>query len=117
MRVENVKGAVWTVDEIEFYKRRPQKMSGFVVVTFRFSLSLIFYLFFPFPGIFLCISIYFFLSVSVVYFSSYTFWCCVPRLFFTVLPTKCVRTQKSVEMSNLTSPDKVLYVHAKMVRQ
>ncbi|XP_013395195.1 Golgi-specific brefeldin A-resistance guanine nucleotide exchange factor 1 isoform X4 [Lingula anatina] len=28
MRVENVKGAVWTVDEIEFYKRRPQKMSG-----------------------------------------------------------------------------------------
>ncbi|XP_050412701.1 forkhead box protein P1 isoform X2 [Patella vulgata] len=28
MRVENVKGAVWTVDEIEFYRRRPQKMSG-----------------------------------------------------------------------------------------
>lgn len=28
MRVENVKGAVWTVDEVEFYKRRPQKMSG-----------------------------------------------------------------------------------------
>lgn len=28
MRVENVKGAVWTVDEIEFYKRRPQKLSG-----------------------------------------------------------------------------------------
>lgn len=28
MRVENVKGAVWTVDEIEFYKRRPQKISG-----------------------------------------------------------------------------------------
>ncbi|XP_070193273.1 uncharacterized protein [Littorina saxatilis] len=27
-RVENVKGAVWTVDEIEFYKRRPQKLSG-----------------------------------------------------------------------------------------
>ncbi|CAL1541876.1 unnamed protein product [Lymnaea stagnalis] len=26
MRVENVKGAVWTVDEIEFYKRRPQKL-------------------------------------------------------------------------------------------
>uniref|UniRef100_A0A1A9WYE8 Fork-head domain-containing protein n=1 Tax=Glossina brevipalpis TaxID=37001 RepID=A0A1A9WYE8_9MUSC len=25
MRVENVKGAVWTVDEIEFYKRRPQR--------------------------------------------------------------------------------------------
>uniref|UniRef100_A0A1B0C0L6 Fork-head domain-containing protein n=1 Tax=Glossina palpalis gambiensis TaxID=67801 RepID=A0A1B0C0L6_9MUSC len=24
-RVENVKGAVWTVDEIEFYKRRPQR--------------------------------------------------------------------------------------------
>ncbi|KAK3800697.1 hypothetical protein RRG08_003103 [Elysia crispata] len=28
MRVENVKGAVWTVDELEFYKRRPQKLSG-----------------------------------------------------------------------------------------
>ncbi|XP_067132789.1 forkhead box protein P1-like isoform X2 [Centruroides vittatus] len=26
MRVENVKGAVWTVDEIEFYKRRPQRI-------------------------------------------------------------------------------------------
>ncbi|CAL4100443.1 unnamed protein product [Meganyctiphanes norvegica] len=25
MRVENVKGAVWTVDEMEFYKRRPQR--------------------------------------------------------------------------------------------
>ena len=34
MRVENVKGAVWTVDEMEFYKRRPQKVttggSGYV---------------------------------------------------------------------------------------
>ncbi|XP_048873514.1 forkhead box protein P1-B-like isoform X2 [Brienomyrus brachyistius] len=28
VRVENVKGAVWTVDEMEFQKRRPQKMSG-----------------------------------------------------------------------------------------
>lgn len=28
MRVENVKGAVWTVDEIEFYKRRPQRCSA-----------------------------------------------------------------------------------------
>ncbi|XP_069142739.1 forkhead box protein P1-like isoform X3 [Argopecten irradians] len=28
MRVENVKGAVWTVDEVEFYKRRPQKLGG-----------------------------------------------------------------------------------------
>ncbi|XP_078596005.1 forkhead box protein P1-like isoform X36 [Branchiostoma floridae x Branchiostoma japonicum] len=28
VRVENVKGAVWTVDEIEFQKRRQQKMSG-----------------------------------------------------------------------------------------
>ncbi|XP_053376718.1 forkhead box protein P1-like [Mercenaria mercenaria] len=28
MRVENVKGAVWTVDEVEFYKRRPQKLTG-----------------------------------------------------------------------------------------
>lgn len=26
MRVENVKGAVWTVDEMEFYKRRPQRL-------------------------------------------------------------------------------------------
>lgn len=26
MRVENVKGAVWTVDELEFYKRRPQRL-------------------------------------------------------------------------------------------
>ena len=32
MRVENVKGAVWTVDEVEFYKRRPQRAStGYVV--------------------------------------------------------------------------------------
>jgi hypothetical protein len=31
MRVENVKGAVWTVDEVEFYKRRPQRCStGYV---------------------------------------------------------------------------------------
>ncbi|KAH3893222.1 hypothetical protein DPMN_017365 [Dreissena polymorpha] len=30
MRVENVKGAVWTVDEAEFYKRRPQKLTGAV---------------------------------------------------------------------------------------
>ena len=28
VRVENVKGAVWTVDEMEFQKRRPQKLSG-----------------------------------------------------------------------------------------
>ncbi|XP_073425815.1 forkhead box protein P1 isoform X9 [Dendrobates tinctorius] len=28
VRVENVKGAVWTVDELEFQKRRPQKISG-----------------------------------------------------------------------------------------
>ncbi|CAG0913167.1 unnamed protein product [Notodromas monacha] len=27
MRVENVKGAVWTVDEVEFCKRRPQRCS------------------------------------------------------------------------------------------
>ncbi|XP_054721871.1 forkhead box protein P1-like isoform X2 [Uloborus diversus] len=26
MRVENIKGAVWTVDELEFYKRRPQRL-------------------------------------------------------------------------------------------
>ena len=34
MRVENVKGAVWTVDEIEFYKRRPQKLTGLVFLNF-----------------------------------------------------------------------------------
>lgn len=28
MRVENVKGAVWTVDEVEFYKRRPQRCTS-----------------------------------------------------------------------------------------
>ncbi|XP_016088646.1 forkhead box protein P1-B-like isoform X4 [Sinocyclocheilus grahami] len=28
VRVENVKGAVWTVDELEFHKRRPQKITG-----------------------------------------------------------------------------------------
>jgi len=28
VRVENVKGAVWTVDEVEYQKRRPQKLSG-----------------------------------------------------------------------------------------
>ncbi|KAI7793928.1 forkhead box protein P1a isoform X2 [Triplophysa rosa] len=28
VRVENVKGAVWTVDEMEFQKRRPQKITG-----------------------------------------------------------------------------------------
>lgn len=27
-RVENVKGAVWTVDEVEFLKRRPQRAAG-----------------------------------------------------------------------------------------
>ncbi len=31
MRVENVKGAVWTVDELEFYKRRPPKIGGYVL--------------------------------------------------------------------------------------
>ncbi|KAF7667436.1 hypothetical protein LDENG_00060220 [Lucifuga dentata] len=28
VRLENVKGAVWTVDEIEFHRRRPQKATG-----------------------------------------------------------------------------------------
>ncbi|XP_018795509.1 PREDICTED: uncharacterized protein LOC108972984 isoform X3 [Bactrocera latifrons] len=32
MRVENVKGAVWTVDEIEFYKRRPQRTTAAAAV-------------------------------------------------------------------------------------
>lgn len=30
VRVENVKGAVWTVDEREYQKRRPPKMTGYV---------------------------------------------------------------------------------------
>ncbi|CAD7001101.1 unnamed protein product [Ceratitis capitata] len=33
MRVENVKGAVWTVDEIEFYKRRPQRTTATAAAT------------------------------------------------------------------------------------
>lgn len=33
MRVENVKGAVWTVDEIEFCKRRPQRCSASLSTT------------------------------------------------------------------------------------
>lgn len=28
VRLENVKGAVWTVDEIEFHRRRPQKAAA-----------------------------------------------------------------------------------------
>lgn len=28
MRVENVKGAVWTVDEVEYHRRRPQRGTG-----------------------------------------------------------------------------------------
>ena len=46
MRVENVKGAVWTVDEVEFHKRRPQRStSGYEhnnnkLVSLSLSLSL-----------------------------------------------------------------------------
>ena len=43
MRVENVKGAVWTVDEVEFHKRRPQRStSGYdhIMILFTISLSL-----------------------------------------------------------------------------
>lgn len=29
VRVENVKGAVWTVDEVEYQKRRSQKITGY----------------------------------------------------------------------------------------
>lgn len=39
MRVENVKGAVWTVDEIEFYKRRPQRCSAAAVAAAAASTS------------------------------------------------------------------------------
>uniref|UniRef100_A0A3P9DL31 Forkhead box protein P1-B n=1 Tax=Maylandia zebra TaxID=106582 RepID=A0A3P9DL31_9CICH len=35
VRLENVKGAVWTVDEIEFHRRRPQKAAGNGYVHFR----------------------------------------------------------------------------------
>lgn len=33
VRVENVKGAVWTVDEHEYQKRRPPKMTGWVLLS------------------------------------------------------------------------------------
>ena len=32
--VENVKGAVWTVDEVEYQKRRSQKITGYVCDSF-----------------------------------------------------------------------------------
>ena len=35
VRVENVKGAVWTVDEHEYQKRRPPKMTGWVLLARR----------------------------------------------------------------------------------
>lgn len=35
VRVENVKGAVWTVDEHEYQKRRPPKMTGWVLLSRR----------------------------------------------------------------------------------
>ncbi|CAL8367408.1 unnamed protein product [Lota lota] len=38
VRLENVKGAVWTVDEIEFHRRRPQKTTGSGGVPKRLSL-------------------------------------------------------------------------------
>ncbi|OWK02862.1 FOXP1 [Cervus elaphus hippelaphus] len=48
VRVENVKGAVWTVDEVEFQKRRPQKISGYVHHTIRLCLlHFIFFLLSP----------------------------------------------------------------------
>lgn len=40
MRVENVKGAVWTVDELEFHKRRPQKSLKYVSLPVSVSISL-----------------------------------------------------------------------------
>ncbi|XP_051777504.1 forkhead box protein P1-B [Erpetoichthys calabaricus] len=42
VRVENVKGAVWTVDELEFQKRRPQKISGNPALVKNFQNSLAF---------------------------------------------------------------------------
>ncbi|XP_026109043.1 forkhead box protein P1-B-like isoform X2 [Carassius auratus] len=40
IRVENVKGAVWTVDELEFQKRRPQKITGYLQISLcRFNSS------------------------------------------------------------------------------
>ena len=38
-RVENVKGAVWTVDEMEFHKRRPQKSLKYVSINHRSTLQ------------------------------------------------------------------------------
>ena len=37
MRVENVKGAVWTVDELEFHKRRPQRSTTAAAAAIVFS--------------------------------------------------------------------------------
>uniref|UniRef100_A0A8C8DAR8 Forkhead box P4 n=1 Tax=Oryzias sinensis TaxID=183150 RepID=A0A8C8DAR8_9TELE len=37
VRVENVKGAVWTVDEVEYQKRRPPKMTGHNLRTYPSS--------------------------------------------------------------------------------
>lgn len=37
VRVENVKGAVWTVDEVEYQKRRSQKITGYVTTVTTLS--------------------------------------------------------------------------------
>nr|CAB3246948.1 FoxP [Phallusia mammillata] len=39
VRVENVKGAVWTVDESEYQKRRPQKFSGSPAIRGRMDVN------------------------------------------------------------------------------
>lgn len=40
VRVENVKGAVWTVDEMEYQKRRSQKITGYETRHLCFNLHL-----------------------------------------------------------------------------
>lgn len=86
MRVENVKGAVWTVDELEFYKRRPQRlqerMSGYVYmlnIIHKYWTYSFFLLFLPSPFLnfnpllLLLLFVYLFLNV-----------CCsaIPLCFF-----------------------------------
>lgn len=75
MRVENVKGAVWTVDEVEFYKRRPQRAcstTGYVSPDTRVYLFSI-YFFYPI-SLYLSISLYIYtlyinISISIYIYS------------------------------------------------
>ena len=59
MRVENVKGAVWTVDELEYHRRRPQRGAAstryvFANLVFHYenleSIFTYFLIFFPYSA-------------------------------------------------------------------